>query len=166
MLDEVVKEMQGIEVPEEFDIQIDLNVTSYIPDEYISDASQKIEIYQDIALCRKEEDIQNVTDEIIDRFGNMPSELENLLEIARIKYLAKDLWISKIASKKEAVVFTFEPKQFTLDIAILVKEYGNLIKFSAGINPMITLKISSDQDKKILQEITQFLEFLAKQKDL
>ena len=86
LLDEVVKEMQGKEVEPDLDIQIDLNVTSYIPDEYISDSSQKIEIYQNIALCKNEQDIQNVVDEIIDRFGNMPGELENLLDIARIKY--------------------------------------------------------------------------------
>ena len=79
LLDEVVKEMQGEEVKPEIDVQIDLDATCYIPDEYISDSSQKIEIYQDIALCKNEEDIQNVIDEMIDRFGNMPSEIENLI---------------------------------------------------------------------------------------
>ena len=53
LLDEVVKEMQGTEIESDIDIQIDLNVTSYIPDEYIEDSAQKIEIYQNIALCRK-----------------------------------------------------------------------------------------------------------------
>ena len=89
LLDEVVKEMKGIQVEPETDIQIDLNVTSYIPDEYIEDSNQKIEIYQNIALCKSEKDIQNVIDEIIDRFGNMPEELENSISISRIKYLAK-----------------------------------------------------------------------------
>ena len=83
--------MKGIEVEKETELQIDLNVTSYIPDEYISDSNQKIEVYQNIALCKCEEDIQNVIDEIIDRYGNMPKELENLIDIARIKYLAKNL---------------------------------------------------------------------------
>ena len=64
LLDEVVREMKGMPVKEEIDVQIDLDVTSYIPDEYISDSSQKIEMYQDIALCRNEEDIQNVIDEM------------------------------------------------------------------------------------------------------
>ena len=91
--------MQGIQIQPDIEIQIDLNVTSYIPDEYIPDENQKIEIYQNIALCQNEENIQNVTDEIIDRFGNMPVEVENLIAIARIKYLAKQLKISKIASK-------------------------------------------------------------------
>ena len=69
LLDEVIKEEQGIEQTVEVqDIQIDLNVSSYIPDEYIENSSQKIEIYQDIALCRTDEDIENIIDEIIDRF--------------------------------------------------------------------------------------------------
>ena len=68
LLDEVIKEMQGIEVVEEKDVQIDLSISSYIPDEFIENSTQKIEVYQNIALCRTEEDIKNVIDEIIDRF--------------------------------------------------------------------------------------------------
>ena len=139
LLDEVIKEMKGIEVLPETDIQIDLNVTSYIPDEYISDANQKIEVYQNIALCKNEEDIQNVIDEIIDRFGNMPKELENLIDIARIKYLSKEINIVKIMNKNQAVVFTFEQNRFKLDVNKLIQNYGNKIKFSAGVKPMITL---------------------------
>lgn len=157
LLDEVVKEMQGVEVEPDLDIQIDLNVTSYIPDEYIPDSSQKIEIYQNIALCKSEENIQNVVDEIIDRFGNMPSELENLLDIARIKYLAKTLRISKIASRKTAVVFTFEQSKFDIDIPKLVEKYKNKLKFSPGIKPMITLEIATTNERQILNDVTEFL---------
>lgn len=166
LLDEVVKEMKGIEIPEEIEIQIDLNVTSYIPEEYISDAGQKIEIYQDIALCRKEEDIQDVTDEIIDRFGNMPPELENLLDIARIKYLAKALWISKIASKKTAVVFTFETSKVKLDIPHLVERYRNKLKFSPGVKSTITLEIGSTNERQILNDVTEFLREVAKSAEI
>ncbi|MBR3001975.1 MAG: transcription-repair coupling factor [Clostridia bacterium] len=157
LLDEVVKETQGIKVEETPDIQIDLNVTSYIPDEYISDSSQKIEIYQNIALCKNEQNIQDVIDEIIDRYGNMPNELENLIGIARIKYLAKDLKISKIISRKTAVVFTFESNGDNIDIPGLVQKYGNKIKFSAGIKPMVTLEIGSTDEKVILKSVTDFL---------
>lgn len=157
LLDEVVKEMQGVEVEPDLDIQIDLNVTSYIPDEYIPDSSQKIEIYQNIALCKNEDDIQNVVDEIIDRFGNMPSELENLLDIARIKYLAKGLYITRIASRKTAVVFTFEQSKFELDIPKLVAKYRNKLKFSPGVKPMVTLEIGSNNERQILNDVTEFL---------
>lgn len=161
LLDEVVKEMQGIEIEAETEIQIDLNVTSYIPDEYIQDANQKIEIYQNIALCKNEQDIQNIIDEIIDRFGNMPPELENLIEISRIKNLAKLFKINKIASKKTAVVFTFEANKMEIEIVEIVKKYGNKIKFSSGIKPMITLEIGSNNERQILNDVTDFLENLA-----
>ena len=157
LLDEVVKEMQGKEVEPDLDIQIDLNVTSYIPDEYISDSSQKIEIYQNIALCKNEQDIQNVVDEIIDRFGNMPGELENLLDIARIKYLAKPLYITKIASKKTSVVFTYDQKKFNVDIVRLVETYKNKVKFQPGVKPMITLNIGTTNERQILNDVMEFL---------
>ena len=157
LLDEVIKESKGIQIEDIPDIQIDLNVTSYIPDEYISDANQKIEIYQNIALCKNEQNIQDVIDEIIDRYGNMPNELENLISIARIKYLAKNLKISKIASKKTAVLFTFEGNGDNINISELVKKYGNRIKFSAGIKPMVTFEIGSSDEKTILREVTKFL---------
>lgn len=160
LLDEVIKESQGIEVKEDIDIQIDLNVTSYIPDDYIKDSSQKIEIYQNIALCKNEEDIQNVIDEIIDRYGNMPKELENLLSIARIKYLAKDLQIIKINQRQENIVFTFEGGENKYDIVKLIEIYKEKIKFSPGIKTMITLKIKEIEEQKILNSVTEFLKEL------
>lgn len=89
------------------DIQIDLNVSSYIPDSYIESSDIKIGIYQDIALCKNEEEILDVTDEIIDRFGTAPKELENLLEIARIKNICREKGITKInqRTRKRCVLF-------------------------------------------------------------
>ncbi len=131
LLDEVVKEMQGIETKEELDVQIDINISSYIPDEYIENSSQKIEVYQNIALSRTEEDIQNVIDEIIDRFGAMPEEVNNLLEIARIKELAKKAFVTKISGRRESVIFNFDASNFNMNIVDkLVKKYRNEIRFS------------------------------------
>lgn len=158
LLDEVVKEEQGIEVKPEFDVQIDLNVTSFIPESYISDSNQKIEIYQDIALCKDEKDIQDVIDELIDRFGDIPKEVEKLLEISRIKQLAKAKGVSKISSKKEAIVFTYDNSLFDAScVQTLIKEYGNRIRFSPGVKPMITLKIANNSEETILEETKKFL---------
>ena len=157
LLDEVVKEIQGEVVTPEIDVQIDLDVTCYIPDTYISDSSQKIEMYQEIALCKNEEDIQNVIDEMIDRFGNMPKEIENLIEIARIKTLCKKLNISKVQSKRSFVVFIFEPGEINIDINELVKKYRNKIKFTQGIKPQITLTLENTSEIKMLREVEEFL---------
>ncbi len=160
LLDEVVKELQGEEVIHETEVQIDLDATCYIPDSYISDSSQKIEMYQEIASCKNEEDIQNVIDEMIDRFGNMPNEIENLLEIARIKILCKKLNISKVQGKRNFVVFIFEPKEINIDINMLVKKYGNRIKFTQGIKPQITLALENNSELKMLKEVKEFLKAL------
>ena len=159
LLDEVVKEIKGEEVIEEIDVQIDLNVSSYIPDEYIENPSQKIEIYQNIALCRTEEDIQNVTDEVLDRYGSMPKEIENLLEVARIKMLAREAYVLKINQKQENVVFHFEKERFNVEcIDKLMKIYRNRIKFSPATEPYITFKLHDV--KNLLVEIQEFLKQL------
>ena len=158
LLNEVLKEEQGIKVEEDLECQIDLNVTSYIPDDYISDQNQKIEIYQDIALVKTEEDISNVVVELIDRYGNMPPEIENLLEISRIKQLAKKNNIIKIQSKRDAIVFTYENNTFDDDfISNLIKKYGTQIRFSNGIKPMITLKIEKIGEQALLEKVKEYL---------
>ena len=172
LLDQVVKEMQGIEViesDEEPEIQIDINVSSYIPDSYIENSSQKIEVYQNIALCRTEEDIQNVIDEIIDRYGIMPKELENLIEVARIKELCRIAGVVKVSEKKnimmlntqsnsKSVVFYFDKNKYNPEIVdTLVKKYGYNIKFSAGIEPYITLKIGNVTEDELIEKIKEFL---------
>ena len=159
LLNQVVKEIKGEEVIEEVDVQIDLDVTSYIPEDYIENSSLKIEVYQNIALCKTEEDIQNVTDEIIDRYGAMPYEVENLLDIARIKNLAREKYILKIAQKRENIVFYFDNSKFNIDVVDkLMKTYRNRIKFSPSKEPYITFKLSNL--KNILGECKEFLEKL------
>ena len=164
LLDQVVKEIKGIEVKPEVDIQIDLDITSYIPDSYIEDSSEKIDIYQKIALCRTEEDIQNVVDEVIDRFGNMPEELNNLLEIARIKQLCKLTAIVKITEKKnkntgsQNVVFYFDKDKFDTNVVVpLINKYGTDIKFSNAIQPYVTLFLKKLTEKQLIKEIKEFL---------
>lgn len=159
LLDEVVKEMRGIEVEEEKDIQIDINVSSFIPDSFIENSSQKIEIYQNIALCRNEDDIINVTDEIIDRYGAVPKEVENLIEIARIKNLAREGGVIKILQKQENIVFYYEPDIFDMQMVDeLIKKYKNRIKFSPAQEPYITYKL--EKNGEVLNEIKNFLKMM------
>ena len=155
LLDEVVKEMQGIKVEEEQDIQIDINVSSYLSDEYIENSSQKIEVYQNIALCKTEEDIQNIIDEIIDRYGTMPEEAENLIEIARIKNMCRKDNIIKIQQKQDKVLFYFTKDGLDEEvISNLIKKYSNNIKFSQGLQNYITFNLKNNN---VIKEIKEFI---------
>lgn len=156
LLDEVIKEMQGIEVVEEQDVQIDLAVSSYIPDNFIENSSQKIEIYQNIALCRTEEELQNVIDEVIDRYGRLPKELENLIDIARIKQLARKANILKIAQKENGIVFYFVKEKIKPEMVnTLIKKYPMLVKFSNAVEPYVTLRIKENEN--IIEKAKEFL---------
>ena len=156
LLDEVIKEMQGIEVVEEQDVQIDLAVSSYIPDNFIENSSQKIEIYQNIALCRTEEELQNVIDEVIDRYGRVPKELENLIDIARIKQLARKANILKIAQRENGIVFYFVKEKIKPEMVnTLITKYPMLIKFSNAVEPYVTLRIKENEN--IIEKAKEFL---------
>ena len=102
-------------------------------------------------------EIQSGLDEMIDRFGNMPSEIENLIEIARIKILCKKLNISKVQGKRSFAVFTFELGEFNIDVNELAKNYRNRIKFSQGLKPQITYVLQNATGMKMLKEVEEFL---------
>ena len=160
LLDEVMREMQGkkIEKPQE-DVQIDLNISSYIPEEYIENNNIKLSIYQDIALCRNEKELLDITDEIIDRFGNIPQEVENLIEITRIKNMSRTKKINKIAQKGSSIVFYFWREDFNMDsVSKLIEKYKNNIKFSPSVLPYITYKI--DTKKSLFGQLKEFLEII------
>lgn len=162
LLEEAVKELQGEEVVEEVDTQIDLKITAYIPNDYIENANQKIETYQDIANLDKEEQITEIIDELIDRYGEIPNEVVNLIEVARIKILARELQIINITQKQDSIMIQFNnaDKLVTDKIQILIDIYKNKIFFSSGVSPYITLKLQSKKDSDILEEVYKLLSIL------
>ena len=109
-------------------------------------------------MCRTEEDIANIVDELIDRYGNIPSEVENLLEIVRIKELCRKANIIKLSKKNSGFVFYFDSGKFDFSVVDgLIKEYGNLVSFSPGKDPYITLKSKALKVSEQFGEIKRFL---------
>ena len=158
LLNEVIEETRGEnKKKKEEETAVDIKLSAYIPDSYIEDSAQKVEIYQDIADCKNDEDIQNITDEIIDRYGDIPEEVNNLLKVIKIKNAAESKGIIKIQSKQMGVVFTFSKNIFNEELVRkLMDKYYNRIKFSSGVKPYITLEIKND----IYKEIMEFIENL------
>ena len=112
LLDEAVRELKGELPPEkEPEVNIDLNIDAYIADEYINKEIQKIEMYKKIASIQDEQDVIDIKDELLDRYGDLPKQVENLISIAYIKALAGKLGISAITEKKDALIFQFKDKK-------------------------------------------------------
>ena len=162
LLDEAVKELQGAEVEKDFEIQIDLKVSAFIPNEYILNTAQKIETYQEIANIEKEEQIAEMVDELIDRYGELPNEMINLLEVARIKCYARNLKIYKIEQKLDkAVMYFSDSKVLTSDkVQILIDQYRRQIFFSSEGMPYITLRLQSQKESDILKEVLKLLKII------
>jgi transcription-repair coupling factor (superfamily II helicase) len=163
LLDEAVAELSGKETKKESqDISIDINISAYIDDSYISDESRKIEMYKRIASIQDEQDVLDVEDELIDRYGDMPLEVRNLIKIAYIKALAGQLGISAITEKNGQIMFKIlDLKSISLAaIGKLADEYKRQILFNAGTNPYIIYKISDMDKSNLLDNIKIMLQNL------
>src|SRR5690625_1493650 len=101
LLDESVRELKGEVVGDPPDPVIDLTIDAYIPDSYIPDSRQKVEMYKKVVSIRKTEEIQDLEDEFVDRFGDMPEPVINLLAVARIKAVAREVGVGQINQARD-----------------------------------------------------------------
>ncbi|WP_312700505.1 TRCF domain-containing protein [Sedimentibacter sp.] len=162
-LDRAVRELQGNMVEDEdIDTSVDLNVDGYIPADYIENEEQKIEIYKKIASTSSKEDIYDITEEIIDRFGNPPKQVDNLLKISYIKSLSKKLRIKAITQVNSTINFEFcSGSDLNQDmIGFFIENFNAKIKFDVSKDPVVKYRLDSSEQIKILEELEKFLETL------
>lgn len=107
MLNEAVKHLKGEETRKDFLTSVDLDVDAYIPASYIMNEVQKLDIYKRIAGIENPEECQDMKEELLDRFGEIPRSVENLLRIALIRKQAHALYLSEVQGKNEILTFTF-----------------------------------------------------------
>lgn len=107
MLKEAVAEIRGETVEERIEPSIELQVDAFLPDDYVGDRQTKASLYQRMAQIHEEDDLNEMLDELIDRFGTPPKEVENLLQIIRLRWLASDLKIEQIQQSKQMVTLRF-----------------------------------------------------------
>ncbi|MBQ6908208.1 MAG: DEAD/DEAH box helicase, partial [Clostridia bacterium] len=108
ILENSIREMRGLPEKHETETSIDLNVDAYIPERYIRSTNIRIDAYKRIAVIENDDDASDVTDELIDRFGEMPKAVRNLIEIAQIKALANNIGITEVSQQGANVLFTFD----------------------------------------------------------
>ncbi len=107
MLENAVAEMKGLEVKKEIEPSITLKAAALIPESYIEDMTVRLSVYRRIANAKNTEDIEDMESELRDRFGVLPDETRNLLEIMRLKIMARKLLITRISEAEGKVRFVF-----------------------------------------------------------
>jgi transcription-repair coupling factor (superfamily II helicase) len=160
LLEDTVRELKGEPVAETVETSIELQINAYIPEAYISDENQKIEIYKKIAYIGSIEDLYDVEEEIEDRFGDIPKAARNLLAISYMKHLAKKSGITAIIQKKNSILIKFKSGKYTNPNMILMVtgEYISRIIFSASEQPYFTVKINENDPEEYMKLLKDILE--------
>lgn len=145
MLNEAVRGMKGLDAPEEetFETTVDMDMDAYIPSTYIKNEVQKLDIYKRIADIENEEEMMDMQEELVDRFGDMPAAVNNLLNIALLKSICHSVYVVGLAHKENEAKLTMYPKA-KLDvqkIPELVAKYKNNLKFVPQANPYFEYRL-------------------------
>ena len=170
MLNEAVQNLKGIHTAVDFATVIDLDVDAYIPAEYIVNETQKLDIYKRIAGIETIKERDEMKDELLDRFGNIPKAVDNLLRIALIRMAAHGLDMTEIKGKNERITFNFRPdaKIDPRKIPDFLKKHKDELSFTAYGNPFFTYKYKKtglvETDAELLMGRTE--ELLEEMKEL
>ena len=127
MLEETIRQLKGEELPERVEPEIKLRIPAFIPEEYVRDPNQRLVIYKKLTQADAEEEIAEVRDELIDRFGRLPLAASYLLEVMQIRFRLKALLVKEIEFDGRRLIFAFHPKTPVSPdtiIALIRKEPG------------------------------------------
>lgn len=138
LLNEAVRELKQEDTgEEEFDTTVDLEADAYIPETYIRNEMQKLDMYKRISLLQTEEEVSDLQDELVDRFGDIPQSVNRLLEISLLRACAHEVYVTQLIWHGERVRLVLYPKAKLIvqRIPVLLKQYGARLKFSAEGTP-------------------------------
>jgi transcription-repair coupling factor (superfamily II helicase) len=160
MLEDMIKLIKGEIEKEPIETTVELKVDAYIPGEYISDEMQKIEVYKKIAAISSFDDMMEIQDELVDRFSDIPASVENLMNIAYIRSIAKELGIEEIKEKREELWLQFESKDWLKDNLIngLLSKYNKNISFREEKKPTMVFKLADIKREDLLARVREIVE--------
>ena len=163
MLETQVNKVKGIHIEEALEVTIDFKISAYISDQYVTEPSYKLELYKKISAIRDQKDAYDIEEEIEDRYGTLPQEVLNLINISYLKAIARSLDIKEVQDKKDHCIFEFaKPDTLDLkwiqDIAVI---YNKTVKFQFAKEAKMILRYSKDL-VKAEERLKHLIEFLLK----
>ena len=158
LLSEAVLEERGVKVEHRAECSADLAVAANIPESYIPSEGQRMDIYRRIALLRTEDEADDLIDELIDRFGDLPSGVSALINVALLRGEAGNAGISDISQKSGKLIFALRDFDMERISALYARpEYKGVLKVEAGTAPRVSLRLKSntrivDQARKFIKD--------------
>lgn len=165
MLNEAVLALKG-ERPEEeqFETVVDCDIDAFIPDGYIKNEYLKLDVYKRISAIETDEEYMDMQDELIDRFGDIPNSVDNLLRIAELKAMAHRAYVTEVNINRQELRLELYPKA-KLDVAGipgLIAEYKNALRFVQGEKPMMFYQDRKRKNKDCMPMLETTKELLLK----
>ena len=159
MLNEAVKHLKGELEEEPYTTTVDLNVDAFIPASYIPNEYQKLDIYKRIASIENEEEMDDMLEELIDRFGDVPKKVQQLLHIALLKALAHQAYVISVEQKGDVIKFImYEKAKVKVEkIAPMIETYKGNLKFTVDTNPYFTYKKLAKNKKEKDEDILELV---------
>ena len=151
MLNDAINTLKGNKPMDDFETKVDLTVDAFVPPSYIKNEALKMDIYKRIAGIETMEEYEDMQDELLDRFGDIPNQVENLLQIVLLKNAAHQAYVTEISGNKNRIKLTMW-KDAEVDverIPILVREYKGRLKFVTGDTPYFVYSPKPDDDNVI-----------------
>lgn len=156
LLEEAVLEEKGEKPAVRAECSADLAVSANIPESYVKSPEQRMDLYRRIALIRTEEEADDLTDEVIDRFGDPPSGVISLIHVALLRGEAQQAGITEIAQKSGFLRFTLlDFDMETVSALYDLPEYRGRLKVEAGAKPCLSLRLNTK--KQIIEAARNFV---------
>ena len=160
ILSESINEAKGIKSPEVEDVTVDISVNAYIPESYISSSEQRINMYKKISAIETEEDESEISDELIDRYGDMPKPVINIIAVASLKIPAREVGCTEIAQRMGQLTLKFRNDCLTSDVVFgLDGKFRGRVKVISSDVPSIQIKLT-ERDGNILEFVKKLLNLI------
>ena len=145
LLDEAVREERGEKNVHKEECLVDIRINAFIPEDYISNQAQRVDCYRKIARIKTQSDAEDITDELIDRFGDPPSSVVGLIEVARLRNMAADCNISEISQTGEDLIF-YMSKFDMQRLSAVTQAVGKKMRLETVGRPRMLVAAGKDKD--------------------
>lgn len=162
MLNEAVKHLKG-EMPEEsYETVLDLSIDAFIPASYIANEYQKLDVYKRIATIENEEEMDDMLEELIDRFGDVPRRVQQLLQVALLKVQAHEAHVIAVEQKNDKMKFImYEKANVVADrIPMLLEKYKGELTFKIEANPYFLYENKRKNKKQSEENLIELVKYL------
>lgn len=160
ILQKSIDEAKGEITAENRDVAIDISINAYIPEKYIPSANQRVDMYKKIAAISDSDDEAEICDELIDRYGDIPKSVMNIIAVAAVKPRAREVGCIEISERQRKLTLKFDEGFLTPAVVFgLDKKLPKRVKVISQDNPALSVTLS-EKDRNILEFVNKLLNLI------